>query len=775
MRIQRVARRGHRPLPPGRVRRGRALFLLGAATLACIPALRASGTAAWEMNTYADFVRGRFQGVSLSRDGRLTLAPKLATVFSSDQPVVWTAARAQDGTVYVATGHRGRVFRIDRSGKSTVLWTAPQPEVFALALDRAGALYAASSPDGRVYRIAGGAAAEYFNPKSRYIWSLAVAPDGALYVGTGDQGKIFRVTAPGQGEVWYETGQSHVTSLALDAQGRLLAGTEPNGILYRVTAKDKAFALYDASLPEIRAIVPAPDGTIYAAALGGSLARRVQGAAQAAQAGAGGAAVTAAPISITVEAEAQSGPDIKPPAPDAAKQQAAQQPAATQVTTQFTPTVDLAGVEKSAIYRISPDNTVETVWTSKEENAYDILPLPGRLLVATDGTGRVYALTPDRKVTLVVETNEGEATRLIAGENGVLAATGNMGRVYSLGDTPGPTGAYESPVYDAGAVARWGSLSWRGQAGHGATLRFQTRSGNSLRPDRSWSDWSGFLQDPDASTVTSPNARYVQWRAEFASTGGPGPALDNVTLAYLPQNTPPVVRSVNVTTQTAAGGAGAKPAAAASVSTPYSITVTDTGDASVATAAGTPTTVLARSVTPQIGITWQAEDPDGDRLVYAVYFRGEDEREWKLLKANLHEASLTFDGDALADGKYLFRVVASDREVNPPSAARSGELTSAPVLIDNTPPVVTMGAVRRTASGVTIEFEAADSASPLRRCEYSLDAASWVPVEAADGVIDSLREKFVLELANVPAGEHLVVVRVVDSSNNAGLAKVVLR
>ena len=120
-------------------------------------------------------------------------------------------------------------------------------------------------------------------------------------------------------------------------------------------------------------------------------------------------------------------------------------------------------------------------------------------------------------------------------------------------------------------------------------------------------------------------------------------------------------------------------------------------------------------------------------------------------------------------------MVASDREVNPPAAARTAELTSAPVLIDNTPPVIVMGPVKRTPAGVTIEFEAMDSASPLRRCEYSLDAATWVPVEAADGVIDSPREKFVLQIPSLAPGEHLVVVRAVDASNNAGLAKVVLR
>jgi WD40 repeat protein len=216
----------------------------------------ASATTAWEMTSYADFIRGQFQGISLSRDGRLMLAPKVDTLFSSGQAVVWSVAEGANGVIYVATGHRGRVYQVDPSGASSLLWTAEQPEVFAIATDRNGILYAGTSPDGKVYRIEKGKATEYFAPKTRYIWSLAAAPDGALYVGTGDQGKIYRVTSAGSGELYYDTGQSHVTGLAMDIQGRLLAGTEPNGILYRVSAKDKAFVLYDASLPEIRAIIP---------------------------------------------------------------------------------------------------------------------------------------------------------------------------------------------------------------------------------------------------------------------------------------------------------------------------------------------------------------------------------------------------------------------------------------------------------------------------------------------------------------------------------------
>jgi hypothetical protein len=101
------------------------------AIFALTTAAYASSTAAWEVSTYQDFIRGRFQGVSLSSDGRLTLAPKIDAVFSSDQPVVWSVAQAPDGTIFAATGHRGRLYRVDRSGQSSLVWTAEQSEIFA--------------------------------------------------------------------------------------------------------------------------------------------------------------------------------------------------------------------------------------------------------------------------------------------------------------------------------------------------------------------------------------------------------------------------------------------------------------------------------------------------------------------------------------------------------------------------------------------------------------------------------------------------------------------
>jgi hypothetical protein len=225
-------------------------------------------------------------------------------------------------------------------------------------------------------------------------------------------------------------------------------------------------------------------------------------------------------------------------------------------------------------------------------------------------------------------------------------------------------------------------------------------------------------------------------------------------------------------TQAVAAPSTAKTAAQQSTGI-YSITVTDTGEPGASSVSGTPSQTLSRGMTQQIHLTWAADDPDGDRLVYGIWFRGEDESQWKLLRSNVMESTLMLEGEVLADGKYFFRVVASDKQANAPGSARESELISPPVLFDNTPPVVQATATRQ-GSRVVLNVEAADATSMLRAAEYSLDATAWVPLAAADGVADGKQERFTATLDNVTPGEHLIVVRAQDAANNNGLTKVLV-
>lgn len=715
----------------------------------------AGGSAVWESHTYEDFLKGRFEGVALTRDGRLVLAPTLETVADTGDAGIWALTSTPDGTVYFAGGHRGRLWRYRAGGKPEIVWQSPQPEIFALASDSRGRVFAATSPNGKVFLVENGKATEYFDPKSVYIWSLKAAPDGTLYAGTGDQGKVFRITGPQQGEVYYESGQTHVTALGLDAQNRLLAGTEPNGILYRIESQGKAFALYDAALQEIRSIVAGPKGDIYVAALGSSQAQKlVQGAITPATANAPAGVVTTS-ITVTAEADAkaQSGIEVKPKA-DAPKPTAT---AAPETQTAVAP-VDIPGVEKAAIYRISAQGQVEPVWSSKEENILDLILQDGEITFSTDRQGRIYRLSNLLSSALLLETREGETTRLALAGGGLLAATSNGGKLLRVGQT-GKQGRYISPVHDAAASARWGRIDWRGTG----SPTFRTRSGNSARPDTTWSDWSAPISDPANNQIPSPPAKYIQWLADLP----PGGSVDSVSLSYQAPNTRPNLRSIQVLQQWAP--LPAKQIAASPSSSAYSVTVTDTGETAPSTSSGTPTQVVPRSGKPQLLISWQADDPDGDQLLYRLECRAEGESRWIELRKDIAENTILEDAERFPDGRYRFRVTATDAPSNQPGETRLAELASPPVLIDLTPP-----RVAAKAEGRVVVVEAADSASPLRRAEASVDGGPWIPLEASDGVVDGRTETFRFQPAS-PAGELSIVVRVIDAAGNAGLTRLVLR
>jgi hypothetical protein len=693
--------------------------------LAATALLHAASPKTWELSSFQDFIPGRLLGVSLNQDGRITLAPKADTLFAPEDPAVWSVAVLPGGGFVAGTGHRGKLYRIDAAGKSELIFTSPEPEIFAVAVDNAGRIYAGTSPNGKVYRIEGGKASVFYSPGATYIWSIAVANDGTLFIGTGNGGRIHRVTPAGQGDVYYETGQSHVMSLAIDPQRRVLAGTEPNGIIYRIEAKDKAFVLHDAALPEIRALALGPDGLIYAAAMGGSVAKQLTPPIAAV------GSIPTVTTSITVTADGST------PAPA--------------VVSAASPLPETTGVEKSAIYRIRPDNSVETIWTSKSENIYDLVYSPGSLLFGTDTNGRIYRMTDAGNITLVAETLESEVLRLVAQGDSILAATSNQGKLLRLGATAGATGTYESAVHDTTSVARWGRLSWQAAACQNCVISLRTRSGNSARPDKTWSDWSEPLTDGRGSVISSPSARYIQWKAQLNGGG-----IDSVRLAYLPQNSAPVVKSISLSAQ------------AGAVAANILSTRADAGS-------GTTTQPVTRAASEQIALSWEASDADGDKLIYALHFRGEQEQTWKLMKDQLADGAHIIDAQSLADGRYYFRVTASDSTANPPDQARSAELVSNPILIDRTPPAVTLSSRVLPGGAVEITADAVDAASPLKTAEYSINAGPWLPIQPQDGILDSMTERFVFTVAAAVGEERIVVVRASDSGNNAGLAKVVLR
>ena len=157
--------------------------------------------------------------------------------------------------------------------------------------------------------------------------------------------------------------------------------------------------------------------------------------------------------------------------------------------------------------------------------------------------------------------------------------------------------------------------------------------------------------------------------------------------------------------------------------------------------------------------------------MYSIYFRGEKESEWRLLKKDVDDKFHTLEADSLPDGKYFVKVVASDSPSNPKSVALSGELLSAQFSVDNTPPQIQ--AMSQTMQGRTavVKFRASDVVSALRKAEVSVDGKEWEMVFSVDGIVDSRTEEFEIKTGTLEPGEHTVALRVYDATGNVAIGK----
>ena len=696
----------------------------------------------WEINSRTELLKGEARGVSITDNGVVTLAPRLDRVFDTEQPYIWSTAVDPAGNLYLGTGHDGKLFRVTADGKGTLLYKAAELDFTALAIAKDGALFAATSPDGKVYRVTPDGKAEiYFDPSDKYIWSLAVMPDGSLAIGTGDNGKLYRVRAAGanpETSLLLNTNQTHVMSLAVTKQGDLIAGTDPGGLVLRISSDGKAFGLYDAPLREIHALAVADDGSIYALGLSDAVAvNRPQTA--------GTAEVTVTTTATTDETTAAQQP--QPAQPSRSRN-------------------DLNNV-RSAVFRILNDGGTDIVWSSTSVTGFALLATRSGVLLGTSDKGRIYSITNDGRDTLLLQSPEGQISALVARGADVFAASSNQGKLFRYGDARVSEGTYESPVRDAKLASAWGRVWWRGQG----PIQVQTRSGNSDKPDATWSDWSASYTDATGSQITSPKARFVQWRAVLRS--GPGvrgaqPQLEDVSIAYLPRNVAPEILSITILPP------GVALQQQLLIQTDPNIESAGLDPSMFGMATQTPPRRLfqrgARS------LQWQSEDRNGDTLEYAVYYHSLGETNFRLLKDHIRETFYTVDAASLADGRYIFRVVASDGLDNPAGVALSGERLSEAVDIDNTPPGLrAVGNATVVGDRVRAVFEVEDATGRIKRADVSVDGGTWREVFPDDGIADSPRERFSVDLVIDGPGEHTISLRAYDNSNNVGTISVTVR
>jgi hypothetical protein len=744
----------------------------------------AEGTRTWEQSKFDELTKGTATGVAIRSIGGLELAPTFKSLYATPSTYIWAIAADDAGNVYVAAGAPARVYRITPDGKATIIFEPKELQVQALRTGPGGVIYAATAPDGKVYKLehTSGAKAQktdppqgtasekkddatkpaadpswsssvYFEPGTKYIWDLALDKTGNLFVATGDHGEIYRVTPKGEHSLFFKSDETHIRVLAFDAQDNLIAGSDGSGLIYRISPAGEGFVLYSAPKKEITALALDREGNIYAAAVG----EKHSGG------GPNTAGMAAALLTMGANAAAAGAP---PQAPGITITPA---PAAPQMAGPF-PFPGGGASGGSDVYRIAPDGSPARLWTSHEDIVYALaFDAQGRLLAGTGNRGHVFAITgaatgqDDFSDLLKAPASQVTAFAKAPG-GGLYASTSNLGKVFVLGPGPEAEGKYESDVFDAKIFSRWGRAEFRGTG----NVDLYARSGNVDNPDRNWSPWKKIDLAKNSETAI-PAARYAQWKAVLhAGTAAPG--VDSVALNYLPKNAAPEIDDVNVQV-------GVKYQPMPKVSGPGG----DSGGSSFGGSSG----MHFEAPTPSshdrdsIGVKWTAHDENDDQLVYSVYYRGDGETRWLLLKDNLTDKAYSFDASLLPDGGYTVKVIASDAPSHSPGEALTASKESRRFEVDTTPPRIENLAASVEGGQVHITFRALDGFSSIKRAEYSVDAGEWNYVEPVGQLSDAKTESYDFKVAtenakDAAAQDHVVVVRVYDRYENMGAAKTLI-
>ena len=728
-----------RPVTPRNRRTARHALLL---LLVALPTALAGGRSFFRFDTASDFLRGESEGVSIGPEGQVRLSPILTTLHDPGHPFVWALAASDSGTVVAGSGAPGALTRVGAGDPETLAETG-DAGVHAVAVGSDGTIYYTSSPGGVVHRIApGGERGVLGDTGARYVWALAAEPGGSVLAATGMPASVVRLQPTGAPETLFTSRDENITALHRSDDGTIHLGTSPSGIVFRLSADGDAMALHDSAQQEIRALAVNSAGEVFAAAVADSASPAPSSAPDSSGAGAVGAA--------------PAGP---PPTPSVA------------TSTAFRVIAAAAGARaaggasgsstRNALYRIAPNGAAEAIWESDTDRPLALAMLRDeRLLLGTGDRGRVLRINRDGEATLVLRADSEQVTAAVRRGDAIFLGASNPGRVLRLTDSPRTEGRYVSAALDAGGAATFGRIGWDARVPPGSTLAVETRSGNTSEPDETWSDWSSAASN---GAVPSPPARFLQWRAVLRSDGGSSPELVSLEAAYLPANRAPRVTGITLHPP------GRAFEEMMSTQSPKLVGMEHLPETTETARNGSTRSGLPPGSGRQLyrhGVrtaSFEASDPNGDRLRYRVSWRERGDVAWQTLRDGLREPIVAWDTRTMPDGRYELRVEARDTPDNPPETALGGERISRPFTVDNTPPEINDLTV--TAGG-QVRFTAEDEGTPIRRATATVDGGEPIVLRPADGISDSQIETFDASIADFPASAATVVITVEDDQGN---------
>jgi hypothetical protein len=704
----------------------------------------ASTTKVFTEKSFGDFVRGEIKTSSLSSEGEISPAPAYESLWKGQEELVWRIIASNKNNLYFSTGNEGKIYVMEND-KVELYCDLEEISVFALAVDKNGILYAGASPGGKIYRIPEKNKAEvFFETGQKYIWDIVFDKDDNLFAATGIEGKLFKIDPKGKGETYYQAPDKNLMDILIPSRipdQSIYIATHDKGRIYRVTEKDKAFVLFDSGMDEIRAIVEGEPGYFYAAL--NSLKTPPPPAPQKPE-----------EKQKPQESEEAEGDNGEPEEVDARLE------------------LPIVMGKRSSIVKLDISGYVWPVINAPESPIHSLLydRESGTLQAGIGEKGKLYQIDKTNKFTIVFSTQEKYILSFAQNADILYLGTAQTPNIYKVTWKDRSKGEYISTVHDAKTAVKWGRIHLEGDIPDGTGVKISTRSGNTEEPDKTWSDWEKEKPfETNQALIGSPVARFFQYKLLLTGKDSNAlPLVKKIDSYYISPNQAPEIEKIEIVPPGKAQPPKMPPKEKSEEKSDEEGEKSDTS-ASI--------DAMAHSNPKKLKISWKVRDPEGDKLQFDLYFRGEEEILWKEIEKKYDKPFFILTTEPFPDGRYRIKILVSDLPSNPQNTALVTESLSDPFVIDNTPPklVKELTYDRLDKKTVTINAVAQDMNSIISAAQYSINADEWFRVNPEDEIFDSQTESFSFVIKDMKEEEALITFMVTDAEGNTLIEKLLIK
>jgi hypothetical protein len=717
--------------------------------------------------------KGEFESMALTSEGHLVPSHDVSKSGDSGREIVWDAIPDKKGNLVCATGHGGQLVRILDEDTTETVGKFSDPELTSLLRLDDGALLVAGAPSGTIYHVDSEDHATTFTRiDANWVWRMIQDEKGDIWVASGTDGVLYRLRgSPGDIRIdsFKEFKSVNLLDMWIDSGGHMgeagmiyVAGQDP-GWLYRLDPRSGAIeVMYNSQLEEIRGMAPHPDGL--------ALALNPE----------------RSPSNMTLKMTLRmSGLRSMGPGNTSSSSQTDPEKV-KRMEKAFTGSgQDHRGSAKSEIILLSREGFTKTLWTATDKPIHAIVRGPGEsLLVSVGSNGRLFKVEPDGEVSMITDLREDYIIKIRPDKDGYVLACARNGLVYNMSGSPTRKGVYISRPVDGGLPVNWGHYYLHGRLDRGqkAEIAFRTSQHGETDPEY-WTDWTRDTKVTHGEAVKMPDgpSRFIQYRLTLEQKnredGGAGPRMEFARLYYIEPNAAPRVNQITVKPSRPKKGAavpsknGKPPQAPGDLVSSGSAKSGKLNPGVKDPGLQPDQQGTTRFNTMQFNVNWQVLDPNQDKLIYDLYYRSIDETAWKLIDDEIQSTKIPLSIGGIADGRYRFKVVASDELSNPPGKALKGEKISEEYIVDNTPPGFEKVTSSVNGRDVNLRVVLKDSTSILSSLQVDIDNGDVYPVFPVDGILDQLEEEFEFSMSGLEPGEHVATFNATDVQGNTSVKK----